>query len=188
MPCGASLLSEKFGLFNKSQGLLCRRALRGFASLRKVGCPQEGADRKGAVQFNDLYVSNYVGLPRLRHANTMPTHENAHHKGAAAFGGGPLRSGLFKMGTPAKTIRNPQSGWLAQSGPIRNPQANPQSGTQSAISFLLNATEMRFGSAWLGHTKKGSAIRNPAIRNPSKACGLECKRPAKESIGILMNP
>ena len=55
-----------------------------------LGCPQEGTDRKGAVQFNDLYVSNYVGLPRLRHANTMPTHENAHHKGAAAFGGGPL--------------------------------------------------------------------------------------------------
>ena len=32
----------------------------------------------------------YICLPRLRHANTVPTHENAHCKGAAAFGGGPL--------------------------------------------------------------------------------------------------
>ena len=29
-------------------------------------------------------------MPRLRHANTMPTHLNPHYKGAAAEGGGPL--------------------------------------------------------------------------------------------------
>ena len=27
---------------------------------------------------------------RLRHAKTMPPHQNAHYKGAAAFGGGPF--------------------------------------------------------------------------------------------------
>ena len=27
---------------------------------------------------------------RLRHANTMPPHQNEHYKGAAAFGGGPF--------------------------------------------------------------------------------------------------
>ena len=63
--------------------------LKTHCILPKVGCPQEGAVCKGAVQLNDL-ISTYMGLPRLRRANTMPTHLSPHHMGAAAEGGGRL--------------------------------------------------------------------------------------------------
>ena len=56
---------------------------------------EQGCSRTLPVNLIILALGPTQQMPRLRHANTMPTHLNPHHKGAAAEGSGPLVVCIF---------------------------------------------------------------------------------------------